>query len=959
MSDIVINKEGSENTKGDTIYVGSSAVDDKISIIVDKDLTAAKESAVASALLASEKAEEASTSADNAKASELSASTSASTATTQAGIATTKATEASASEANALTSASIANTKANEASASATTATTQAGIATTKASEASSSASSASTSAATATTQAGIATTQATSASASASAASTSYTNASNSEAQALTYSQDAGVFATSASNSKDAAATSATDASNSAGVASLNATSASNSASVATTKASEASTSATNAEASNQSAIASANSAQLNATSASSSASSSYTYSQNSEASSLLAEKWAEEATDIEVTTGKYSAKHWAEKAQQSATGSLVYKGVWDATTAFPSSPALGEYYKVSVAGAEATAPYTYNVGDAIIYNGTSWDLVDNSDIITSVDGQIGTVDLSGNYEPKNSNIQTHISSTANPHSVTKAQVGLGNVDNTSDVNKPISTATQTALNGKVDKNTAITGATKTKITYDSKGLVTGGADLLAADIPTLTASKISDFDTEVANNTAVAANTAKVSNVTTNLSTTYTTTSATVVSSDGTNATIAEASGTQAGVMSVAHHNKLDGIEANANAYVLPVASTSIGGVKSGADITVDASGNVSVNDDSHNHTIANVDGLQTALDGKLSVTGKSADADKLDGIDSSQFLRSDVADTLTVPLKITSNGATLDMGSLNSSWCHFNTTATSGFYFYDNISVAGGTSLTSSSVTTTTFNGALNGNAATATTATNSLDSDKLNGAVEATAGTANTIAKRNADGDVTARLFRSTYGVTTTAPATSAEIVFRNNSTDNYHRTMSSSAFKTWADSVGVSVDGHTHSYLPLTGGTLTGALAANAGITQDGFTVLNGSDTWLRTNGATGWYSATYDGGIYMIDTTYVRTYNNKAFYVGSTATTSINTAGGITMAGDCYVNGGDIVLGGTGRIQGIDTVSSDTDAINRATYATSTTGGTIKARLDGSTLYITTNGTNP
>lgn len=43
-----------------------------------------------------------------------------------------------------------------------------------------------------------------------------------------------------------------------------------------------------------------------------------------------------------------------------------------------------------------------------------------------------------------------THISNESNPHSVTKVQVGLGNVDNTSDANKPISNATQTALNGK-----------------------------------------------------------------------------------------------------------------------------------------------------------------------------------------------------------------------------------------------------------------------------------------------------------------------------------------------------------------------------------------------------------------------------------------------------------------------------------------------------------------------------
>lgn len=39
---------------------------------------------------------------------------------------------------------------------------------------------------------------------------------------------------------------------------------------------------------------------------------------------------------------------------------------------------------------------------------------------------------------------------STSNPNGVTKAQVGLGNVDNTSDVAKPVSTAQQTALNAR-----------------------------------------------------------------------------------------------------------------------------------------------------------------------------------------------------------------------------------------------------------------------------------------------------------------------------------------------------------------------------------------------------------------------------------------------------------------------------------------------------------------------------
>lgn len=58
---------------------------------------------------------------------------------------------------------------------------------------------------------------------------------------------------------------------------------------------------------------------------------------------------------------------------------------------------------------------------------------------------------------------LNNHMGDTDNPHSVTKAQVGLGNVDNTSDANKPISTAVQNALNGKLDKSggTMDTGAT------------------------------------------------------------------------------------------------------------------------------------------------------------------------------------------------------------------------------------------------------------------------------------------------------------------------------------------------------------------------------------------------------------------------------------------------------------------------------------------------------------------
>ena len=53
------------------------------------------------------------------------------------------------------------------------------------------------------------------------------------------------------------------------------------------------------------------------------------------------------------------------------------------------------------------------------------------------------------------------HISNQNNPHSVTKAQIGLGNVDNTSDINKPVSTAVQTELNKKANISSLATVAT------------------------------------------------------------------------------------------------------------------------------------------------------------------------------------------------------------------------------------------------------------------------------------------------------------------------------------------------------------------------------------------------------------------------------------------------------------------------------------------------------------------
>jgi hypothetical protein len=140
---------------------------------------------------------------------------------------------------------------------------------------------------------------------------------------------------------------------------------------------------------------------------------------------------------------------------------------------------------------------------------------------------------------------------------SALKTALALNNVDNTSDANKPVSSATQSALNakqdtlvsgtniktvngtsvlgsgniaissavawggvtgtlsnqtdlqtaldGKVDENTAITGATKTKVTYDQKGLVTAGSDATTADIASSTDKRyVTDAQLVVVGNTS-----------------------------------------------------------------------------------------------------------------------------------------------------------------------------------------------------------------------------------------------------------------------------------------------------------------------------------------------------------------------------------------------------------------------------------------------------------------------
>ena len=87
---------------------------------------------------------------------------------------------------------------------------------------------------------------------------------------------------------------------------------------------------------------------------------------------------------------------------------------------------------------------------------------------------------------------VEAHVDNTNNPHSVTKEQIGLGNADNTSDVDKPVSTATQTALDAKQPKNLsqAVVIGGESKSTVESAIIALNDAKLDAGSLAAVATS-------------------------------------------------------------------------------------------------------------------------------------------------------------------------------------------------------------------------------------------------------------------------------------------------------------------------------------------------------------------------------------------------------------------------------------------------------------------------------------
>lgn len=114
-------------------------------------------------------------------------------------------------------------------------------------------------------------------------------------------------------------------------------------------------------------------------------------------------------------------------------------------------------------------------------------------------------TIDAAGNVDSVNGKVGVVV--------LTKTDIGLGNVDNTSDANKPISTATQTALNGKQD--TLVSG-TNIK-TVNSNSLV-GSGDVVI-DKTSVGLGNVTNVDTTNASN--ISSGTLSDSRLSTNVTT------------------------------------------------------------------------------------------------------------------------------------------------------------------------------------------------------------------------------------------------------------------------------------------------------------------------------------------------------------------------------------------------------------------------------------------------------
>lgn len=148
-------------------------------------------------------------------------------------------------------------------------------------------------------------------------------------------------------------------------------------------------------------------------------------------------------------ITTDSLSATVKDFLINEVSTGVVTYR---DQAATSATNSAASETNAANSATASTTSATNSSTSATLSQN---WATKTDAEVVV---GQgFGAKKYANDAAASAASVQTyidHVSSTANPHSVTKAQVGLGSVDNTSDADKPVSTAQQAALDAKVGKS-------------------------------------------------------------------------------------------------------------------------------------------------------------------------------------------------------------------------------------------------------------------------------------------------------------------------------------------------------------------------------------------------------------------------------------------------------------------------------------------------------------------------
>jgi hypothetical protein len=151
---------------------------------------------------------------------------------------------------------------------------------------------------------------------------------------------------------------------------------------------------------------------------------------------------------------------------------------------------------------GAVATLSGT-NTGDQILPTLSSLGAVASNAAITGATNTKITYDSKGLVTAGTAATTADIAASTNKNYVTDAQQIV--INNTSGINTGDQTLPTLSSLGAVASNAAITGTTNTKITYDSKGLVTAGTAATTADIAASTNKNyVTDAQQTVINNTS-----------------------------------------------------------------------------------------------------------------------------------------------------------------------------------------------------------------------------------------------------------------------------------------------------------------------------------------------------------------------------------------------------------------------------------------------------------------------